>query len=164
LDDLSRALNPPRPVIRFLDGLRRIVAIEQQLSDHTARAEYDYDALGRIARVRPPGDGETRLTFDLLGRQLVEESPATGRTFMVVDASGNQVSRTNAAGQTVENVVDALDRLVEVRQEGNADPEFHYTYFDSGMPTPIDGIANRIGRVWHVDDALGRLELSYDAF
>jgi RHS repeat-associated protein len=152
----------PRRVVQNVDGLDRVVSTERTLNGRVVRATFEYDGLNRLVRTVTPDGGEVRLTFDLLGRLLVDEGPDTGRTVNVIDAAGNQVRRTTAGGRTVVNSLDALDRIVDVREQGSATPEAVYTYLNPGGPNPPDGPRNRVGRLWKVQDRLGTLTSAYD--
>lgn len=163
LDEADNAGLPPTPLIHRLDGLKRVLSVEHHLTGHVIKTHYEYDALGQLVQVHDPDGGKSQRTYDLLGRILVEETPDTGRTVFILDASGNQVQRTTATGKTVYNTFDKLDRLVEVREEGVATPEIVYTYLDAGDPNPPDGIRNRYGRPWRIQDRLGTLTYAYDA-
>lgn len=163
LDEADHTGGAATPIVHVLDSLKRVRVVEHHLEDRVITGSYDYNSQGRLIRVRPPGGGETRYTHDLLGRVLSEETPDTGQTLFVVDAAGNQVQRTTNSGRTMHSTYDVLDRLVSVQQEGASTPDIVYTYLDSGSSVPQDGLKNRIGRPWRIEDRVGMLAFDYDA-
>ena len=151
-----------RTLTHVRDGLSRVLAVERLLDGRIIRATYEYDAANRIARVQTPDGGSAQLIYDLKGRLLFEKCTDTGSSFTVPDAAGNQVSHTNGAGKTSTNKLDALDRVIEVREAGAAIPEIAYTYVNPGGPLPPDGLRNRFGRIWKIQDRLGTITSAYD--
>ncbi len=162
LDASEATRATPQQLTQRLDGLGRVLTVERPLGGRILRIQYEYDSLNRIIRVQDPDGGIVRQTYDLLGRLLVDESQDTGRTVVVVDASGNLVKSTAANGKAVLNTVDGLDRLVEVREEGVNTPEVTYTYLNGNDPAPPDGVQNRRGRLWRIQDRLGTLISAFD--
>lgn len=155
--------SPATPLVHIIDSLKRVIAIEHHLPTHIVIQHYEYDSANRLRRSVSPDGGITKYTYDLLGRVLTEETPDTGRVLFTVDPAGNPVARMTASGKIVRSRFDPLERLIEVIQDGKATPDIVYTYLNPGDPMPSDGVRNRVGRVWRIQDRVGTLRFSYDA-
>lgn len=162
LDEADNAGATPTPLVHRVDSLKRVIAVEHHLPNRIVAQQYEYDAANRLHRSTSPDGGATTYTYDLLGRVLAEDTVDAGRVLFTIDPAGNPVTRTTATGKTVRSRFDALERLVEVTQEGEAAPDITYTYLNPGDPAPGDGVRDRIGRVWRVQDRVGTLTFAYD--
>ena len=152
-----------RSMTQFHDSLGRVTVVQKPFQGRTVEASYEYDALNHLVAVHDAGSGESAFVFDLLGRMISQATPDTGKTLFVVDGNGNQLERIAASGARQQFTLDALDRVLTETSSQSASPLVTYTYLKPGDPLPADGLANRYGRVWKIDDQLGSLIHAYDA-
>jgi YD repeat-containing protein len=131
--NILRILDQDRRVIvhRF-DPLGRLVErrIEPPDGEEAKVERFRYDGLGRI--VAAIADGATTVRrYDSLSR-LLEETQA-GRVIRYgYDAAGNRTRLVYPGGREVHKTYDALRRVSEVRDRGNA-PVAEYDYRSTGQ-------------------------------
>jgi RHS repeat-associated protein len=136
------------------DGLNRLVASTQDLGSLNARALYDYDAGGRLARVTDPENATTSYRYDDFGNLLEMAGPDTGTTRYTHDKAGNLRSRVDGMGREFTYRYDALNRLVFLDAPGSSD-DISYAY---------DDCANGTGRLCSITMGGSVVSYRYDAF
>jgi RHS repeat-associated protein len=136
-EDFPGGRFPNTPVVRRMDGLGRLVALERYATPGaTLRTTFGYDELGRLASIVDPKRNVKSQTFDLLGRVVSVSDPDTGVGVLTYDAAGNKVSSLDARGVTVRYAYDEGNRLVATWND--ADPSgtrLDYVY-DASVECP----------------------------
>jgi RHS repeat-associated protein len=111
-----------------------------------------YDIFSHLVETTDPMAQVTRIAYDGHGRRIRLEDPNAGTNQYVYDVSGNLVRQIDAAGRTTEF-------------DYNRDGEIVLKKLPTGQVISYQyGSArdNAVGRLAHVEDAAGKLDIRYD--
>ena len=140
------------------DGLGRMKSSTDPAS---AKTEFGYDPLDRLASVKDPRTLVTQYPRNGLGdvRQLI--SPDTGTANLTYDVAGNLATRTDSRGVLSTYTYDALNRLKSVvhSKSGSTSQTYGWTYDETGT-----GFSNGIGRLTSSTHPAGSTQHAYDPF
>lgn len=121
--------------------------------------------LASIVRTGYIEDNETAQTqtysfeYDLFGNTTkISVGDYTLVTYEYEDGYGNLLKTTYGNGNYIENVYDELDRIVEIKVNGET--KYKYTYGGDGNLYSVEDVDNAT-KTWYNYDSLGRLISSY---
>ena len=124
------------PVVRRMDGLGRVVAVERHLdaAGTAPTTELHYDGLGRMVDYVDAAGNRKRQQYDLLGRVLSVDDPNAGTTSYEYDAAGNLTVHRDARGVTVHSRYDGANRPIERWDEADREgTSIRYRYDSAGV-------------------------------
>jgi YD repeat-containing protein len=154
------------PERTLVDGLGRLVRVEQTLAGRSILHHYIHDGAGRLIAHTDPAGHVSRYTRDGAGRLIMVDSPDAGRITQRFDLAGRILERINATGARITWSYDAAGRP---REQASFDPAgtrvstatLHYDHaddtaaeFERGQLTAVDDDA---GRATFTHDARGRV-------
>ena len=97
--------------------------------------------------------------YDLFGNTTkISVGDYTLVTYEYEDGYGNLIKTTYGNGNYIENVYDELDRIVEIKVNGET--KYKYTYGGDGNLYSVEDVDNDT-KTWYNYDSLGRLISSY---
>jgi len=146
------------PNSRVYDALHRLVSVTDALNQVT---QLTYDGQDNVTAVTDPRGVVTQYEYDAFGRMIRLISPDSGTTEYQYDEAGNIVESTDAKGTVTQYHYDALNRLTHKRYPSAPALNIVYEY-DASSQSPADYNAG-IGRLTSIQDALGRIDMRYDA-
>lgn len=160
------------PDIWRLDGLGRLVAVEEKNGSECHRTTYSWNARGELEGIVDALENTRIFRFDSLGRLVLVDDPDRGLLRFTHDDGGNRVRREDAKGQVVTQAFDATNRILEKIHvgggEGGADRVIAAYHHDQGagmldFGDGTSGVARHtLGRLAWVKDASGEEHFSYD--
>ncbi len=154
------------PERTLVDGLGRLVRVEQTLAGRSILHHYIHDGAGRLIAHTDPAGHVSRYTRDGAGRLIMVDSPDAGRITQRFDLAGRILERRSATGARITWSYDAAGRPHE---QAGFDPTgtristatLHYDHaddtaaeFERGQLTAVDDDA---GRATFTHDARGRV-------
>jgi RHS repeat-associated protein len=158
------------PDLRRVDGLGRVVAVEEHNGAETYLTRYAWSARGELESIVDALGNVKRFRFDSLGRLIEVDDPDRGLVRYAYDDAGNRVRREDAKGQVISYSYDAANRTLEKvhRGAGGADrieASYHYDA-PAGVLDFGDGESgaarHTAGRLAWVEDSSGEEHFSYD--
>jgi RHS repeat-associated protein len=170
--DGSDAARGGAPDLRRMDGLGRIITVEERNGAESYLTRYRWRATGELETIADALGNVKRFRFDSLGRLTETNDPDRGLRRYAYDDAGNVVRRVDARGQVTLYRHDAANRILEKDFQGLLlggadvlDSVYHY----DAPAGPLDfgdgtqGIARNVaGRLAWVEDASGEEHFSYD--
>jgi len=154
------------PERSIVDGLGRLVHVEQTLAGRSIIHQYAHDSAGRLLAHTDPAGHISRYTRDGAGHLIAVDSPDAGHISQRFDLTGRILERTAATGTRITWTYDPAGRL---RHQTGFDPAgtrtsaatFYYDHaddpaavFERGQLTAVDDDA---GHIDFVHDARGRV-------
>ncbi|HKQ71474.1 MAG TPA: toxin TcdB middle/N-terminal domain-containing protein, partial [Polyangiaceae bacterium] len=136
----------------FDDAQGNTLETQQFVAGSTLVTKQRFDVFGRLIEVIDAVGQSTHVTYDAFGRRTKLEDPNTGTNRYAYDVSGNLVQQIDAAGRTTEF-------------KYNLDGDLIFKKLPTGESISLKyGVArdNAVGRISHVDDAAGKLDIRYD--
>ncbi len=120
------------PVVRHLDGLGRIVALERVLADgQVSISRTTYDGLGRVLGAGDAAGNTKRQTFDLLGRAVrIDDPNQAGPVRLTYDDASNVIAREDGRGVILRSRYDGQNRLVEQWDDADREGSLHRIIYD----------------------------------
>lgn len=120
---------------------------------------YLYDERQNLVGIRDHAGNAWNYQYDSLGRRLVEDDPDLGRRTYSYDDAGRPVLTVDALGQRTEVSYDVLGRPRTKRvRAGAANEALTQRFYDEQRLGQFN-----VGKLTHVQDAGGDLEIDYDA-
>lgn len=178
-DRRDGSLHFDTPHVQYMDGLDRLIAVEEvvKLTDAgepgpgTAwRTDYGYDLNDQLVRVRDSQGNVKTMQFDGLKRLVQLEDPNRGRMTFNYDDAGNLKETIDAKGQRVVYAYDGANRVKSEdypETTGRPDVEYFYDVPWNGLDLGSGGnpgtSANVRGQLAAVRDGSGESYFSYDA-
>ncbi|MFB9588402.1 polymorphic toxin-type HINT domain-containing protein [Streptomyces racemochromogenes] len=129
-----------------VDALGRTVELKQytdagRMTSQSIR--YEYNRLGRLARVTDPSGAQWTYTYDVRGSQIEASDPDKGTTKTTYDSAGKVTDVIDARGNTLHTDYDELGRPTAVKQGGTVLTSNVYDTVAKGKPAKstryIDG-------------------------
>jgi RHS repeat-associated protein len=160
------------PDVRCMDGLGRIIGIEERNGADTYFTRYEWNARGELEGVVDAQGNRKRWRFDSLGRLREVDDPDRGLWKYGHDDAGNRTHRTDGRNQVIATTYDAANRtLARVWVGAGAggvdivEAAYHYDEpageLDFGDGTR--GTARNLeGRLAWIKDRSGEEHFSYD--
>ena len=167
------------PFIQYLDGLNRIIAVEEHvkitdtgLSGPPAawRTEYVYDLNDQLTRVKDSQGNVKTMSYDGLRRMTDMNDPDRGKMTFLYDNASNLKETIDAKGQHVVYTYDGVNRVKteDYLDGGPRSPDVEYFY-----DTPVTGLdlgngtfgmaTHTRGQTAYVRDLSGESHFSYDS-
>jgi RHS repeat-associated protein len=132
------------------DSLNRLVKTIDSMLGET---QMEYDARDNLVSITDPLGNVTGTDFDGLNNPIRLDSPDSGLALSEYDNAGNRTAVTDARGIRTEYVFDALNRLTDIDYpDSSLDVSFTYDVGTNGN-----------GRLARMTDAVGSVDLAYDA-
>jgi YD repeat-containing protein len=149
-------------VTRFLtDVYDKVIAIQQVVDGQLLTTTRTFDELGRLHQIVDAQGQVTTTTYDMVGNRTSVRDPSIGLTTYVYDENGNVISATDADGRVLHQVYNRVSQIVRREIPTNdlfGNPTYDvvtFTYGETSDP-------NAVGRLVHVQDNAGQLEIQYD--
>jgi len=137
-----------------VDGLGRLVLVEEENGAEVYRTTYSYDPLNNLLQTTDNAGNVSTMSYDTLGRKVAMHDPDMGNWTYAYDANGNLTRQTDAKGQMINFAYDDLNRLI--LKDYPTGTDVVYTYDAADVP-------NGIGRLTRVSDSAGTTAFEYDA-
>jgi RHS repeat-associated protein len=166
------------PIVQYVDGLSRLVAVEEvvKLTDAGSpgppaiwRTEYTYDLNDQLTQVKDSQGNVKTMAYDGLRRLTSLDDPDRGKMSFTYDDASNLRETVDGKGQHIVYTYDGVNRVKsEDYQDGEPrTPDVEYFY-----DTPMAGLdlgdgtsgtaANTKGQIAYVRDLSGESHFSYD--
>jgi YD repeat-containing protein len=136
------------------DGHDNILEVRQRIGGEEHVTRYAYNHAGSPIEVVNALGETTRIEYDALGRRVALDDPASGPLRYVYDDVGNLLEQIDAAGQRIRLTYNAGGELVRKELDSGEVMSFEYG---------TDAASNGNGRLVHVEDSAGSLDIEYDA-
>ena len=136
------------------DAYDRVLEQREVLGTRVDVTRQRYDALGRNVELTSAAGEVTRIGYDALGRRTRLEDPALGTFQYAYDANDNLARQVDPTGRVTFFEYNAANELTKKQFPDGFVERFTY---DGG-----DSSSNTTGRLAHVEDRAGTLDLRYD--
>jgi RHS repeat-associated protein len=136
------------------DAFDRMLEQREVLGTRVDVTRQRYDSQGHTIEITSAAGEVTHISYDALGRRTLLDDPALGTFHYAYDANDNLVRQVDPTGRVTNFDYDAVGELLDKRLPDGFVERFTY---DGGR----EG-TNTVGRLSHVEDRAGSLDLSYD--
>jgi RHS repeat-associated protein len=147
---------------RHVDGLERLVRIDEENAGEVYVTRYAYDPLGNLVLITDAQDNTKTFAYDRLGRKVAMGDPDRGRMAYAYDAAGNLVRTEDAKGQVITYAFDGAGRPLNEDYHDAAgivpDVSFHYDAASPDYPYA----ENLKGELAWIEDLSGAEFFSFD--
>lgn len=130
----------------------QVTAIRQKNAGAEQMTGYGYDPLGRLISITDAQGAVTRLTYDARGQRVQLDDPNAGTYRYEYDGEGRIRTQTAPGGLVTLYLYNRAGDLT-----GKIFPDGTTQSFAYGT-----GTGNAVGRITHIEDAAGTLDLRYD--
>jgi RHS repeat-associated protein len=136
------------------DAFERLLEQREVLGTRVDVTRQRYDSQGHTIEITSAAGEVTHIAYDALGRRTRLDDPALGTFQYAYDANDNLVRQVDPTGRVTTYDYDAVGELRAKHLPDGFVETFTYDGGGAGR--------NTVGRLSHVDDRAGALELSYD--
>ena len=136
------------------DAFDRMLEQREVLGTRVDVTRQRYDSQGHTVEITSAAGEVTHVSYDALGRRKRLDDPALGTFQYAYDANDNLVRQVDPTGRVTTYDYDAVNELVDKRLPDGFVERFTYDGGRAGT--------NTVGRLSHVEDRAGSLDLSYD--
>lgn len=153
-DNLISTKDPRGAITSYeYDALNRKIVERYTVNGVGRVRKFEYDAMGRLAKVINEKGHATTTRFDARGLTLQEINPLSQTIAYTYDKNGNVLTVTDAEGRTITYQYDKLDRKTKMTDAlGNFE---QYTYNAQGLLASKRDLRGKTTRYEY--DALGRM-------
>ena len=124
---------------------------------------YAYDSMGRVTAITSSAGQKKSYTYDVLGNVTSMTDANGNTTYYEYTLGGRLKAVTDALGNRAEYAYDNEDRLIHIRQKGNAGEADRETFYERNPLGQVECIRDAFGNEEHYEyDALGRTILKAD--
>ncbi|MDX2105631.1 MAG: RHS repeat-associated core domain-containing protein [Candidatus Melainabacteria bacterium] len=123
------------------DDLNRLI---EKSPEGMAVVTIQYDLAGRVLKqstpvvMGNPASGDWLFAYDSAGRLINEEAPDNKNVSYELDENGNRTKITFPDSWYLERLYDELNRLTDIKLNGDSDPVAHFEYDDLSRRTLLE--------------------------
>ena len=128
------------------------------IADSTNVTKFVYNALGELTQSTDPDNHSTSYSYNNFGQKTSRIHPDSGTDRYTYDLAGNLINRQTQDlinNSMIINYVYNYNQMITIHYPKNPENDVYYFYGD------YNASDNRKGRVWAIEDASGRQEISY---
>lgn len=153
-DTVSGGAHEDTPLVRYTDGLGRLVKMERTLKENgqkvVASYQMHYDNTGSFTGYTDPTGTRHELEVDLADRVVSISNPNFGKMEFTYSDSGKELERRDPRGIVRKSAYDGADRLIERWNDADRDGTLVTWAYDVAgdcAVTECTQLANRLARV-----------------